>query len=74
MTQGDISFGHGSGPHRMRAAAKNLNDLGSETHQSKSTLHVDDLGGGVGADFLIAQRTKLDLTGNTFRGAVIVAF
>lgn len=49
-------------------------DLGSETHQTKSTLHVDDLGGGVGADFLVTQRTKLDLTGNTFRGAVIVAF
>lgn len=49
-------------------------DLGSQSDLTKSILHVDDLGGGVGANFLISQHTKLDLTGNTFRGGVIVAF
>lgn len=43
-------------------------DLGSESFRTRSVLQVEP-----GA-ILVTQRSKLDLTGNTFRGGVIVAF
>ena len=43
-------------------------DLGSESYKTSSVLQVEP------GDVLVTQRTKLDLTGNTFRGGVILAF
>ena len=43
-------------------------DLGSESFRTRSVLQVEP------GDVLVTQRTKLDLTGNTFRGGVILAF
>ena len=48
-------------------------DLGSESHRTRATLRDVDSGFAT-RDFLATQRTKLDLTGNTFRGGVILAF
>ena len=43
-------------------------DLGSESDRTRSVLQVEP------GDVLVTQHTKLDLTGNTFRGGVILAF
>ena len=43
-------------------------DLGSESSRTRSVLQAQP------GDVLVTQRTKLDLTGNTFRGGVILAF
>jgi outer membrane immunogenic protein len=48
-------------------------DLGSESFRTKGTVRVD-LSPGFPGVFEVNQRTKLDLTGNTVRGAVVFAF
>jgi outer membrane immunogenic protein len=47
-------------------------DLGSESHRSKSVIPQEQAG--APSDVLATQRTKIDLTGNTVRGGVIIAF
>ena len=60
--------------HNIRIKADWLYyDLGSASHRTTSVLKDVNIGERL-VDFQVHQRTELDLTGNMFRGAVILAF